>query len=43
VGEGHITVDHGSDRQPVQDDIITVYVLCTCGELSVVARLQVGQ
>jgi hypothetical protein len=44
VGEGHIIADHGSDSQLVQDDIIAVYVLYTSGgELSVAARLQVGQ
>jgi len=29
MGEGHNIIDRGSNSQQVQDDIITVYVLCT--------------
>jgi hypothetical protein len=38
VGDGHIIVDHGADSQPVQDDIVAVYVFhtrsCECNQCS---------
>jgi len=33
MGEGHNIIDRGSNSQPVQDDVITVYVLCTSSDM----------